>query len=481
MSIYSEAAQIEAGEKLRAEIMKEMRMQGYTISSFSKKTGINRGILSTVFNGSPPKAISIKLLDRIGKELGCPEGWLYQAYVQECFHEGKANWRRIKAFLLRCIELKRRGLVEQVLFQLMEEPARIQDVFAFGEELFVEGKFKESIPFYRCVVENEIKQHSERMVISQYKWFRARLGLDLEENREAARQFAPFRNRLPEHYQLDGLLQLANTYFLLQKWDDVQLIADELHAATLICLHQQNKSSLIRTRAQEHFDTERHLVFYYGQSFLLKGNALEKQGRYKEALGYISNYEDLSWFDSLDETGWREVKKFQMFAQANRCNLHVLMGDFEFLPEYVEFLDKHPAELLPGLLTVLETANQYQYDIDDVLLHFKETIHLFQTDSLDHKYYQYSFSLGRHANFFHKLALYSFNRSRMEEGIDYLLQALKSSIKANNKNLFITCTVWFEQVRQQATLNQKQVFESIMKGVIKDAQMGNLTVIDYDC
>lgn len=51
MSIYSEAAQIEASEKLRSEILKEMSMKGYTFSSFSKKAGINRGILSTFLMG----------------------------------------------------------------------------------------------------------------------------------------------------------------------------------------------------------------------------------------------------------------------------------------------------------------------------------------------------------------------------------------------------------------------------------------------
>lgn len=469
MSIFREAVQTEAEEKIRSDILKEMRRQGFNFSSFAQKAGMNRGILSTVFNGSPPKPISIRLLDRMGEALGYPEGWLYEEYVQECFHEGKAHWRRIRAFLLRCIELNRLEIVEKVLFQVLEEPRRLQDVFLLGEELFAEGKRKESIPFYRCVVENEIKQHSERMAISQYKWFRARLGQDLEKNREAVQQFAPFRNRLPEHYLLDGLLQLANNYFLMQKWEDVQHIADELRAITLICLHQQNERFRRRMRAKEHFATERHFVVYYGQSYLLKGCALEKQGYYEQALTYISGYEDLSWFDSLDETGWREVEKFKMFADANRYNLHVLMGHFEVLPDYIAFLDKHPSELLPGLLTILEAANQYHYDIDHVLLRYRETIHLFMIDSLDHSFYTYTFTLDRHAYFFHKLALYSLNHARTEEGIDYLLQALNSSINANNKNLSIACAAWFEQVRHQAAPNQKEDYESIMKGVIEDA------------
>ncbi|MCL6460233.1 MAG: DNA-binding protein [Gorillibacterium sp.] len=481
MSIFREALQTEAEGNIRSDLLKEMQIQGYNFSSFSKKAGINRGILSAVFNGSPPKPISIRLLDRMGKVFGYPEGWLYEEYVEECFHEGKTHWRRLRAFLLRCIELNRLELVDKVLFQVMEETMRLQDVFMLGEELFAEGKQKESIPFYRCVVENEIKQHSERMAISQYKWFRARLGLDLEKNREAAQQFYPFRNRLPEHFQLDGLLQLANVYFILQKWEDVQHIADELRAVTLICFHQENGHSRNRMRVQIPFATERHLVVYYGQSLLLKGNALEKQGYYKQAFTYISDYEDLSWFDSLDETGWREVEKFKMYAEANRANLHLLMGNFEFLPDYVALLDKHPSELLSGLLTILEAANQYHYNIDHVLFHFRKTIHLLQTDSLDHSFYSNSFTVDRQANFFHKLALYSLNHTRIEEGIGYLLKALNSSIKANNQNLSIACAAWFEQFRQQAAFRQKEIYESIMKGVIEDEQMDHVAFNRCHC
>ncbi|MRN52144.1 hypothetical protein [Paenibacillus monticola] len=52
----------------------------------------------------------------------------------------------------------------------MEEPIHIQDVFLLSEALFAEGNWQASIPFYRCVCENEIKQYSERLAIREMRW-----------------------------------------------------------------------------------------------------------------------------------------------------------------------------------------------------------------------------------------------------------------------------------------------------------------------
>ncbi|GJM72310.1 hypothetical protein HMSSN036_45260 [Paenibacillus macerans] len=77
---------------------------------------------------------------------------------------------------------------------------------------------------------------------------------------------------------------------------------------------------------------------YYGQSFLLKGSAREHQGKYGEALDCVDGYEDLSWFEGLNDTGRAEVAKFKIWAKANRYNLEVLNGNEAILPEYVAFL-----------------------------------------------------------------------------------------------------------------------------------------------
>lgn len=83
---------------IRSKIETELKQRGHTFSSFSKVSGINRGIFSTMLNSNPPKPISVRQMDLITKALGYPEGWLYELYIDECFYEGKGHWKRIKPF-----------------------------------------------------------------------------------------------------------------------------------------------------------------------------------------------------------------------------------------------------------------------------------------------------------------------------------------------------------------------------------------------
>lgn len=477
MNIYDEISNLISLEQpfisILSIIEREMERQSMSLHELSLQSGINRGLLSAVFTRIPPKPMSVQQLDAIGKTLGQPEGWLYEVYAEGCFSSGKTHWKQIKNFLVRCVQLEKTELIQTILSRATEEAAHIQDVFLLAEALFAEGKWKASIPFYRCVCESEIKQHSERLAISHYKWFRARLDCDLKENHKAAVQFTPYRQRLPDHLQLDALLQLANVHFSLHQWKEVIQFADEMQALMLIILHQKKERERRKVADTDRFETERHLVFYYGQSFLLKGNALEWMGHYEEALQFIAGYEDLSWFDDLGHVGSKEVEKFSFFARANRHNLNVLMGQFECLPDYMAFLDEHPEEWLPSMLTIMNAANSYGYAADDVLTRFsKQLEHLLTSDYGDsHAYYQAVFQRDRCARLCYQLALYHLRHDRHEKGLEWLLKALSLAMTCNNKNLIINCAAYFEQYRRQAAAEQKQSYEYLMKGAIEDAQM----------
>ncbi|KAA8995416.1 DNA-binding protein [Paenibacillus spiritus] len=459
---------------LREMIEAEMARQGIGFGELAQRSSINRGIFSATFNRNPPKPLSIRQVDLMTEALGQPEGWLYDLFALECFEGGGGHWKRIKSFMVRCVDLDREDLIESVLSRLMEEPSHTVEVFELAENLFEEGRRKASIPFYRCVAENEIKQHSERLAVSQYKWFRARLGSDLQLNREAALQYAPFRRRVPENYQLDGLLQLANISFNLHQWEDVIGYADELHALMKAMMaNRQHLAGIKSRRPAEPLRTERHLVVYYGQSYLLKGNALEWLGRFEESLAYIDGYEDLGWFPELDETGWREVEKFKLFAEANRYNLYILMGHTACLPDYVRFLDRHPQEWLPSLLTIMGAANRYQFDVDAVLDHFDRRLHDL-SDSLaspGSAYYQPTFNRDRQAHLCYELAVYHAYKGRSDTAIDYALQSLTYALPSSNHSLAITCMAWFEQFREQASQGQLAIYQDLMKGVIGHAQI----------
>ncbi|MCY9679899.1 DNA-binding protein, partial [Paenibacillus larvae] len=46
-----------------------------------------------------------------------------------------------------------------------------------------------------------------------------------------------------------------------------------------------------------------------------------------KAKQYIEGYEDLSWFEILDEQGKKEVDNFRLWARANKYGTKLLLGD----------------------------------------------------------------------------------------------------------------------------------------------------------
>ncbi|WP_090738024.1 DNA-binding protein [Paenibacillus sp. Mc5Re-14] len=454
---------------IRSEIEKELKLGGYTFNSFGQATGLNRGIFSAMLNGNPPKPISVRQMDLITKALNYPEDWLYDLYVDECFYDGRPHWKRVKPFLIRCVEVGNLRCVERVLSRLMEDLNHIPTIFALAEELYEEGKLQEAIPFYECVIENEKYQHSERLAISHYKIFSISVSENLETNLEAVLRFVPFRNRLPVDYQLDGLLKMANIYFYLHQWKEAERYADELRNLTSTVL------SLKIYKGKKRLNTERHLVVYYGQGYLIKSAALEKQGFFEEAMSYIRYYEDLSWFEDLDGVGEEEVQKFKVWAEANKLNLYILMGDVNRLHLYEDFLKKNPPEIIPGLLTIVESANINGFSINETLLKFSQEIEGFDdVSSMDGNYYPESSSLDTCANLFYQIAVYHFNHSNYVLGINYLLRSLRTYLKINDKPNFVQGTALFEKYRHAATPVQKAEYQYIMEEVLNNAQKSNV-------
>lgn len=72
--------------------------------------------------------------------------------------------------------------------------------------------------------------------------------------------------------------------------------------------------------------------------------------------------------------GKHDVQMFQMFAVANLYTIEILMGHNHVLSDYTDYLSKHKLEVLPGLATILESANRYGFPVDDTLERLSEEI-----------------------------------------------------------------------------------------------------------
>ncbi|WJQ81482.1 helix-turn-helix domain-containing protein [Brevibacillus brevis] len=442
---------------LRSEIEYHLKDRGYTLTRLSEITGINQGVLSDLLNRIPPRSMTIGHLDALAHAFEQSQGWLYELYEAECFVEGRVSRSRVVPYLVRCAEIGRRDCIDSIVYKVLDNQKNTSILFQVAEQLFTKGKRKESVLFYKLVIDTDKNSHNERFVIAQYRLFRALQSTDSEKNWGAVIQFDPYRKRLPENYQLDALLQLANVCFSLHKWKEVERYADELRGLAT-AVYQDQLRGRNSNRKIPPLKTERHLVVYYGQGFLLKSAALEKQGLHKEAKEYISGYTDLSWFELLDETGQMEVDKFRLWATANRYTLDVLLGDIDILPTYTRFLIDHPKEILSGLIAIMESANKHGFLVDGILEQLTNQINDFND-------YDNLIQTDRYFRFRYELAMYRLHNGQYESGMEDILRCLVLSTSLKNDSGFIRCVTLFEAFRSHATDQQNRKYKRIMEGV----------------
>ncbi|ANF94639.1 hypothetical protein [Paenibacillus bovis] len=440
---------------LRTELEQEIARQGYSLSSFSKASGINRGILSATLNGNPPKPMSINQLDRMSATLGKPEGWLYEQFIEESFSEqGKANWRRIRPLLLRCMEIHRNDLIERTLYLLMEDPNHVGHVFELAEEQVQAGATVETVPFYKCVIENERNYQSERLAISQYRIFRASLGHNIEDNLKAALIFEPFRHRLPDYLKLDALLKLSIVNYTVRNWDIVIKLSQELYDISSR-LHKQKLQAKEKSKEFKIPFTERPLIVYYGQSQLMQFVANEHLEDYEKASVHLKKFSNLHWFEDDHPENQKYIERFDFFAMLNALNLEILTGNQDKLNEYFDLLKKYPEEVLPSLLIIIKAANTHDYDIDHFLTYYDDIIYpedimefLFSEQDGNRLYYEVSVGITRYVNMYYQLAIYHCNRKMYDEKLEKVLYRLESTVEKYNRGRIMDCLNLFKKLRE---------------------------------
>jgi transcriptional regulator with XRE-family HTH domain len=443
---------------LRHELEAEIARQGYSLSSFSKASGINRGILSSTLNGSPPKPMSINQLDKMVQTLNKPEGWLYEKFAQECFNEsGKTNWRRVRPLLLRCIELDRNDLISRILGLLMEDPNHISHVFELAEELYDPQQESSAIVLYRCVIENERNYQSERLAISQYRIFRAALSHNIENNLRAALAFEPFRTQLPVHLKLEALLKLGNIFYTVQDWDVTGQYGKELHELAKRA-YDYRQSSHRKGYQPKALPLEEPLVYYYGQGLTLRFSAHKYHERYEEARQLLDQLANLDWFNDAHATNNYYIERFRFFTSFNRLSIEMLSGNSAALPEYAALLRAHPEEALTGLHAILQAANKHDFNVDTMLEEHENVLYPFEIVGDAATGYTYtaafegfrdeSIVISRYVNVYYELAIYYCNRKIYDQRLENILLALETTIVKYNRGRIIDCLNLFKKLRE---------------------------------
>ena len=432
-------------------IEKEIRHQGFSsINHFSKISGVNRGVLSATLNEYSPKSMSIQQLDQMTIALKKPPGWLYDEFLEEYFlTKAKINWRKLKPFLIRCIQLNRIDNIHCILQRLASIPGQLNHIFELAEEMAHEEPAYTTVrDLYETVIRHEKDHHSEKLAISHYRIFIMEIGLDLENNYRAAIQFESHYEKLPEHYKLDALLKLAFHSYILEDWERVKKYASELNKLSSAIY---NKYYCQKPVSDTNFLASllSPLVTYYAQSYLLRFGAFEREGKYEEAREYLAFFKDLNWFRGLDEQGKKEVQKFSIYAEFNECNIDLLQGNRDVLPRYIKLMEKYPVEILPSLFILLKASNIHCWNIDDILNTYKDIIYPANMLESINGYQSYSAqaNLNRHVHIYYQLALYHLNRNKSLEQLDVILSALETTIQNFNNSRIVDCLALLHKLR----------------------------------
>ncbi len=432
--------------KVRHELNKEIARKGYTLSSFSKISRVNRGVLSLTLNEKATKSFSMNQLNQMTKALDFPAGWLYELYTQEILADiNNVSWRRIKDLLTHCWQIGKMDLIKMMLEALGDKPAYANYIFHFAEEIADQQPADVGglAIFYQHVLDHETNLQAERFAISQYRLFRGSMQLDVQKWFRAAIQFASHRHALPTHLQLDALTQLINISFASKDWKLLKQYGEELLHSTHLIYNQQKKRPHSPAKTYE-----RPLVHYYGKSYLVQCAALEMLEEYEEAKSLIPYFSNLSWFRVLDCQGKLSVEKYAVWAMCHYYNIELLQGNKSLLKPYTDYLVFFPEEQHASLEMILKASNKHRWTIDEILIKYDDII--YPHDILDYLSNLTSYSMivetNRYINIYYELAIYYFERKKTSEQLEKILLALKCAIEKYNLILTFDSTELFKKL-----------------------------------
>ncbi|MEK5252917.1 helix-turn-helix transcriptional regulator [Paenibacillus sp. FSL F4-0125] len=445
---------------IRAELADYLKKHGTTINQFSEVSKVNSGTISNIINGNRP--IAMQQLDRITEGMGLEEGIYYDLYVDECFVHSNPNWRRLRPFLYRCAELDKLDCIARVVGIMMDSLSYTLSLFDTAEDFFAQGKYEAAAMLYQSVAESEKYQHSERLALCQYRLFTIALGEDQDANLRAAVQFEGFVNRLDEVDQLDALKDLANTYSALRHWDKVKAIAKEMGNKATIQYHSKYERAR-KSKLQK--EPEIPLFSYIQYSYMLRSVVYRELGNYDRALHYVNLYMDMSWIREDTEEALQHINQCMEWARANIYLLRILKGDVTVLPEYVAYIEQREEEILSGLFKILQAANYYQFNVDDILLRFKQKKSDCRDHRLENRSYNQQILEDRYTNLMAEIASYYIKRNEYEISIKYIMISLECSVKINSESCIIKCVGMFEQLRHIASIETQKEYQNLISKV----------------
>ncbi|GIP04002.1 hypothetical protein J28TS4_24090 [Paenibacillus lautus] len=445
---------METTATIRGEIARYLQEHGLTINQFAKISSINSGSLSSILNGNRP--MSMNQLDLITACIGFSEGHFYERYIFECIFHTTPDWRRLGAFLQRCIELDKLDCMQLAARMAMENITYAPMLFELAELLYNEKNYKAAAVLYECVAESEKFQHSERLALCHYRLFLQRLNDNQESNWRAVVLFEPYIERLEEVYQLDAYVELINVNGSLGQWGKVDDLAIRMGSKAMIRYQNQYNEYI----------GNQPLVFYILYSYLARENSYGERGDYEQALSYTRLYERPDWIKDPTEDECRVIKQFNEWAEANRYLFSILAGDFSILSDYVKYIESREDEIFVALCHIVLAANRHRFSVEYILERFKQHF-IYKPQKNQISSINVHVTLNQYTRLLAELGIYYLNAKQQNRGLSYILDSLEYSIRIKSDNGMLRCMGIFEQFRHAATEDILNRYNELIRDVQK--------------
>ncbi|ANS76164.1 hypothetical protein AWM70_17545 [Paenibacillus yonginensis] len=477
-----------ADRTIQTAIEHYLKTHQLSITQFAERSGLNSGTVSNILKGH--RFLSVGQMDRITAAMGLPEGYFYDQYGKACM-ETAPDWRRYSPFLRRSAELgKTEGMV-LVVRSMLENPSYGPLLFELAEQFLGEGRMEAASILYQNVAESEKYQHSERLALCEYRLFQiARFSLeDKDTLLRSATRFEGFLERLDEADQVEALLDLADTYAFLRKWERVEQLAEELERKTSAespLLHKRGKKApeqLAQPAGFDQGDPFRPQLSYILHSYRLRAIVFEKRGEYDRALHYLSLCRDTSRVQASAGGMQGSLKPFEDWVEAETLACRMLAGEPEALQAYADRnLLSEGADKPGAVFRMVQAANEHGYDLDVILERCQPIIDgiaapLGEIPAADGgvlsglqrhladspKFVSSPFAREWGVHFFGELAVYELKKQRFAPAMAHLLRSLAWGIAARNNAGIIRCAALFEQYREHAGPQDLAMFRELIE------------------
>ncbi|WP_404520524.1 MULTISPECIES: hypothetical protein [unclassified Paenibacillus] len=146
----------------------------------------------------------------------------------------------------------------------------------------------------------------------------------------------------------------------------------------------------------------------------------------------------------------------------------LLAGDISVLPDYLTYVTSKKNEVLTALVNIIEAANQYDFNVDDVLKRFELEIQSLTEQQKSVGVYTQQLMSESFARFLKGLANYYLRRGEYQEGFKYLISSLELSSATNNRPYIIECVKLIERYRKNASSDIIKSYQTLIDEVRED-------------